>query len=156
MFIFPPAGSKAHRWRHGQQAALGWETSRVIFWGKHCLEQGGEQGDEVADAGDTSWQWAEPTGVADGPLPPARLPWTSRVRRPACPLTVMALQAEKSHSVATATSPAGTVVCCHLATSKGTPGMAGYLLRCPRGGWGSHPACGSDRCYPVSHEQGFL
>lgn len=97
---------------------------------------GNEGGDrnEVADAGNTSWQRAEPMGVADGPLPPTCLPRTSQVRLPACPLTVMALQAEKSHPVATATSPAGTVVCCHLATSKRSPGMVGYLLYCPGGG----------------------
>lgn len=57
MFTFPPAGSKAHCGWCGQQAALGWEISRVIF-GEKMLWTGEEmeRGDEVVDAGDTSLQ----------------------------------------------------------------------------------------------------
>lgn len=69
MFTCPPAGWGAHCGCYRQQTALGWEIA-VSRGGKVGRGPRGMQ----KRRGNTSWQRAEPTGVADGPRPPpARL-----------------------------------------------------------------------------------
>lgn len=80
----------------------------------------------------TSWQRAEPTGVADGPRPPpARLGRHKCVslRLPDCRGITSREITPGCHSNITSWD----VPCCHPATSEGTPGMEG-MLPCPRGG----------------------
>lgn len=161
MFTFALAGSKAHCGWCGQQAALGWEISRVILGGKTASERarkgtrgvmkwqmpGTHPGSELSPRG---WQ----TGLCH---PPTRLPASDVTSASPC-------VSADCHSI---TSREITPGCYSNVTSwdrgvlspsnqQGVPGDGGVPAPLPQGGWGSHPAPGTDWCYPFSHEQLFM
>lgn len=111
-------------------------TAPARFWGEIAVSRGGKVGRGPRGMqkrrGNTSWQRAEPTGVADGPRPPP-----ARLGRHKC----VSLRVPDWRGITSTEITPGChsnitsrdMPCCHPATSEGSPGMEG-MLRCPRGG----------------------